>query len=172
MPVYEAAITAVDAAYLAVTRGEGDPLDGHLLLCREKVAASLALLCGEITVSDEFWALAKVVMDVSARTRGEVVGTMQRRAKEEQERKTAGAVLRQQRLEGDAEERAKGATLRQIAAHVTKAACEGGCRRRCVTNAIAWKYRQNVSIDEISATAIGQGLLAWDGDILRPRDVS
>ncbi|AWK74269.1 hypothetical protein CBI38_24655 [Rhodococcus oxybenzonivorans] len=52
-------------------RGIGDPLDGHALLLREKVAFGLAVLCGEsdMAITDEYWDLAGEVMSVSNRTR-------------------------------------------------------------------------------------------------------
>ena len=44
-------------------------LDGHLGLCRIKVAAALALLHNEREVTDQFWDLSGAVMDVSQQTR-------------------------------------------------------------------------------------------------------
>jgi hypothetical protein len=44
-------------------------LDGHLGLCRIKVAAALALLHNEWAVTDQYWELSGAVMDVSRQTR-------------------------------------------------------------------------------------------------------
>jgi hypothetical protein len=56
---------------VAVLRGEStdSALDGHLLLCRIKVALALALLhnCREVT--QQFWEMSEVVMAVSQETR-------------------------------------------------------------------------------------------------------
>jgi hypothetical protein len=55
----------------AVLRGEStdSTLDGHLGLCRMKVAAALALLHNEREVSEQFWDLSGVVMETSLKTR-------------------------------------------------------------------------------------------------------
>ncbi|WP_084866035.1 bifunctional DNA primase/polymerase [Prescottella equi] len=58
-----------------VLRGDADvnPLDGHALMARLKVAVALMVLNGRYdTVIDEDWNLAGVVMEVSNRTRREV----------------------------------------------------------------------------------------------------
>lgn len=63
---------AIDAHQLAMHRGQVDALDGHRLLVRAKVAASLMILDGRDeppSISDEDWQLAGVVMEVSDRTR-------------------------------------------------------------------------------------------------------
>ncbi|BDT96994.1 hypothetical protein [Nocardia sputorum] len=55
---------------LAQLRGENvDPLNGHALLCRLKVAAALMILDGRSVVSDEDWTLAGDVMVFSDQTR-------------------------------------------------------------------------------------------------------
>ena len=58
----------------AVLRGEStdSTLDGHLGLCRMKVAAALALLHNEREVSEQFWDLSGVVMETSLKTRATV----------------------------------------------------------------------------------------------------
>lgn len=65
------AATAIRGHRLAVLRQDTnvDPLDGHALLTRLKVAAALMALDGRTLVSDEDWKLAGVVMTVSDRTR-------------------------------------------------------------------------------------------------------
>lgn len=65
---------AIDAVARGKLRGEKgiDPLDGHLLLCQLKIAASLMRLCNrtdEVTSKD--WELAAVIMKISARTRAQ-----------------------------------------------------------------------------------------------------
>lgn len=61
----------IDAHRLAVLRSDPDidPLDGHALLTRLKVAASLMILDGHTTISDEDWDLAGSVMEISTATR-------------------------------------------------------------------------------------------------------
>ena len=71
----------IDAAHLARCRGDGDALDGHLLLCQLKTAVALALLNGRIDVTDDDWRLAAAVMAHSNRVRDAVVTQLaQRRA--------------------------------------------------------------------------------------------
>jgi hypothetical protein len=69
--VPNAARSEILAHRLAVLRGneEVDPLDGHLLLCRLKVAAALMLLGGRSVLSEDDWRLAQEIMRVSASTR-------------------------------------------------------------------------------------------------------
>lgn len=69
--VPEAASKAIRAHRLAVLREDPrvDPLDGHLMLTRLKVAAALMALDGRTVVGAEDWSLAGYVMDVSNYTR-------------------------------------------------------------------------------------------------------
>ncbi|WP_138845261.1 hypothetical protein [Rhodococcus pyridinivorans] len=61
---------AMDRHRLATLRGEDvDPLDGHRMLARLKMAAALMILDGRTVVTDEDWHLAGVVTRVSDRTR-------------------------------------------------------------------------------------------------------
>nr|WP_207949660.1 hypothetical protein [Mycobacterium eburneum] len=70
--VPDVARDAIDAHQLAMHRGTVDPLDGHRLLVRLKVAAALMVLDGRDeapTINDEDWHLAGVVMAMSDHTR-------------------------------------------------------------------------------------------------------
>ncbi|MBA2788284.1 hypothetical protein [Mycobacterium canetti] len=69
--VPETASKSIRAHRLAVLREDPnvDPLDGHSLLTRLKVAAALMALDGRTIVSEEDWRLAGYVMDVSTYTR-------------------------------------------------------------------------------------------------------
>ncbi|NDV08113.1 DUF3987 domain-containing protein [Rhodococcus sp. IEGM 248] len=70
----EEAVALVDRDRLAKLKGEStdSALDGHLGLCRIKVAVALALLHSCRTVTSEFWAMSKDVMSVSQATRADV----------------------------------------------------------------------------------------------------
>ncbi|WP_285031972.1 hypothetical protein [Mycolicibacterium sp. lyk4-40-TYG-92] len=57
------------SAHLARQRGEGDALDGHWMLTRLKVAATIALLHHRIVVSEHDWQLSAAVMAKSDSTR-------------------------------------------------------------------------------------------------------
>lgn len=58
-------------AHIQRQRGEsGESLDGHLLLCREKTAAALSLICDrDIEVTDQWWEASGILMEVSGATR-------------------------------------------------------------------------------------------------------
>lgn len=62
----------IRSARRARLRGDGAALDGHDLLCREKVAAALGLLNGHARITLDDWDLAGVVMTVSHETRAAV----------------------------------------------------------------------------------------------------
>lgn len=82
LPVCETARQTIIAARLARLRGEGDALDGHSLLTREKVAACLDLLSGRAEVSEEGWQLAGVLMRVSDAVRAHCVEELGAEARE------------------------------------------------------------------------------------------
>jgi hypothetical protein len=67
----------VDTAALARAHGEySEELDGHLLLCKLKVAAGLALLDNRQDVTEQDWELAGVVMAHSKSVRSELTAEM------------------------------------------------------------------------------------------------
>lgn len=61
----EAVKDIIDADTARATGDDSDPLDGHVLLCRTKVAAALALFNGRWAVEEEDWSLAGLVMEHS-----------------------------------------------------------------------------------------------------------
>lgn len=69
--VPESASRSIRGHRLAVLREDPkvDPLDGHALLTRLKVAAALMALDGRTVVDDSDWSLAGYIMDVSTYTR-------------------------------------------------------------------------------------------------------
>ncbi|WP_228540550.1 hypothetical protein [Nocardia sp. XZ_19_369] len=70
LEIPEVARYAIRRNRLAQLRGENvDPLNGHALLCRLKVAAALMILDGRSVVSEEDWTLAGEVMVFSNLTR-------------------------------------------------------------------------------------------------------
>ena len=170
MPVCYTAANAIDNAYLARARGEGDALDGHLLLTQEKVAAALALLSGGIEVGDEDWQLAAEVMAISLATRDGVAAVLAEQAARRENGRAERAVRVQQRLDDDAEARAFAAAQRQAVNHVSKHAGVDGCKVRCITQAIAGKYRIGLSLDELLADALARNLmtLSRDGKLYFP----
>jgi hypothetical protein len=85
LPICDTARSAIRNAQRARNRGEGDPLDGHRLLTRERVAAALALLRGYYAITPEDWELARTVMAISDATRARVVATLAIRARQANE---------------------------------------------------------------------------------------
>jgi hypothetical protein len=80
--VPEVAREAIVSAAQARNRGQVDALDGHALLTRLKVAAALALFARRTGVKDEDWHLSGHLMDVSDRTRAEVVAHLRARSRD------------------------------------------------------------------------------------------
>lgn len=82
LEVPEVARAAMDAHRLATLRGEPvDPLDGHRMLTRLKVAVALMLLDGRSITTTEDWELAGIVMRVSDRTRAGIEHSLTERAR-------------------------------------------------------------------------------------------
>src|SRR5262249_41245797 len=82
IPVCQTARDAIVAARQAELRGDGEELDGHRLLLREKLAAALDILAGEAEVSEEGWDLAGVVLEVSDLTRATCLEALSASARE------------------------------------------------------------------------------------------
>lgn len=82
LEVPDAAREAMDRHRLATLRGEDvDPLDGHRMLTRLKVAAALTILDGRSVLDADAWELAGLVMRVSDRTRAGIERTLTERAR-------------------------------------------------------------------------------------------
>jgi hypothetical protein len=81
--VCPAACDLIRSTHRARVRGDttGDLIDGHALLTRLKTAAAFGILDGRLTVTDEDWDLAGVVMAVSDRTREMCRATLADQAK-------------------------------------------------------------------------------------------
>ena len=72
----------ISANHLARIRGEveGDNLKGHALLVRVKIAALLCILCGFIEVTEQWWGLAGMLMEINDQTLAWVQGQLRTRA--------------------------------------------------------------------------------------------
>jgi hypothetical protein len=82
--VPDAVYAAIDEQAFAVL-GEDtriDPLDGHMLLCREKIAAALAILRQHKEITEHDWSLAGTAMKISDRTRADVLKALDAEAGE------------------------------------------------------------------------------------------
>lgn len=72
----------VIAAHIARQRGDADPLNGHWMLTRCKVAALLAIMHHRSVVSETDWEMSATVMAVSDRTREWIVGEARKAERE------------------------------------------------------------------------------------------
>jgi hypothetical protein len=72
-----------------------DPLDGHLKLTQLKVAAAVAILHGRTEVTDEDWAIAGHLVDVSARVRAGLQAAVQARRRRDNHAKAHDQADRQ-----------------------------------------------------------------------------
>jgi hypothetical protein len=118
LPVCDGARTAIAENRRATLLGQGDPLNGHGLLARLKVAAALGLLAGHLEVTEKDWALAGTVMAVSDQTRARVVAALQRAATERNrargEADAERAVIVEERSAEAAIKRACGVIMRKL----------------------------------------------------------
>ncbi|MGR6582337.1 hypothetical protein ACT89R_17270 [Rhodococcus qingshengii] len=126
----------IDAHRLKVLRGNAaDPLDGHVMLCRLKVAAALMFLEGRVIVSDDDWMLAGEIMAVSRRTRAEIAHVLSDRNRRS---RTARAVARGED-EDTVEITRVQKRINRIAERITRELRKGelsrGPLRRCLNSA-------------------------------------
>jgi hypothetical protein len=113
LDVPDAVRTAVDEQAFAVLGDDAniDPLDGHKLLCREKVAAAIAMLRHHREITEHDWELAGIAMRVSDRTRADVLLTLKAEAaKRNRSAGHAAGVRKMAEAEKIAYERAKKVT--------------------------------------------------------------
>lgn len=157
----EARAAVVDARRRRLRR-EGDPLDGHRLLTREKVAAALALLHGGFTVTSAWWELSGLVMHRSDVTRAYCAEALA--AKAEHEHRARGR-LDAARESGAREARTDDAMkyARALWRYVStgkhpnaRHEAEEGCTARCLSHAL----RHHKDADRGAAVALAVDL-AW-----------
>ncbi|OFB38367.1 hypothetical protein BA059_14805 [Mycolicibacterium sp. (ex Dasyatis americana)] len=76
--VPDAARVAVEAQVLAALAEDRsiDPLDGHKLLCRLKLAAAIAVMRSHTEIAEHDWDLAGIAMQVSDRTRAQTLADL------------------------------------------------------------------------------------------------
>lgn len=140
--------TEVRAARLRqVTKQDADPNEGHMLLTRLKVAAAVALLHGDVAITDKWWRVAGLVVADSMTVQEECRRVLS--AEVVQQRRSAGR-LDAVRLEGAAtyrnerEEKAAVAIWRKVSKHAVgrndgndqRHEPGDGCTDRCVSRAL------------------------------------
>lgn len=162
MTLHETITNAVRTDRLAVLRETEErlELDAHRLLGRIKTAALLALLDDRMDVTEDDWHLAGMVAETSRNVRNHVVGTIttaeRQRAHAEAERHSARELHVDRRREENAKASATKSVANTVRRHAKTSAHEPGCTRRCLSQAIAGKYREFVTVDEAVAVAEGE----------------
>ena len=110
--------TTIDAHRLAVLRQDQrvDPLDGHALLCRLKVAVALMALDGRTAIDEADWRLAGDVMDVSASTREQCRRALTDHSRSQNTARALAAAERDEIVSERKAQRAREAILRKLSA--------------------------------------------------------
>lgn len=160
---------------LAMARGEvddRDPLDSRRDLVRLKVAGLLAVLAGRTDIDAEDWALAGQVVDTSDLVRSSIIDAARSRAREAERVRTAQLARRAASLDDDAASRALEDMAKAIARHVHRGKCDGGCRRRCVTQATASKHRKMATIDDALDEAARRSWVVLQGEQIVPGEAA
>lgn len=104
---------------LAVLREQPgvDPADGHMMLCRLKVAVALMALEGRTLVSDEDWRLSGYVMDVSGWTRERCRRTIVDHARTQNTARALASAEREEIVSDRKAQRARDTVLRKLDLH-------------------------------------------------------
>lgn len=166
MPVPQVARQAIDGHRLSVLRGDAaDPLDGHAMLTRLKVAAALAILAGRVEVSEEDWKLAAVVIRVSDRTRAGVVQAATDRARETARARAEARATEAGIIEDRAEDRERGRVRRSVLGYLERRG--KGTRKELRANLHApLRSRLDAELAELES----EGVISHDGDAYRRTD--
>jgi hypothetical protein len=139
MTVPDVARAAIMDNRRCVLRGQGNPLDGHALLTRLKVAAALALLDQRQVISVDDWDLGSTVMAVSNATRDSVVGFLARQIADSNrvrgEAEGNRAVVVQRKLDEEQARRVARTILRALRKR------DGWATRRDINATVANKHR-------------------------------
>lgn len=159
-------------AATARVRGEGNALDGHALLTREKVTAALAFLHGDAELTVRWWELAGLIMEQSDQVRRSCLQELQRNADQEavsigRRRGLTEASAEVSKAASRATEDNKWAALlwRQVDGHSATAEPTNnrkhpqseGCTRRCLSHALRNHMKLGLDVDRIAAHAEAQG---------------
>jgi hypothetical protein len=150
IPICQEAANLIRQTHLARLRGDAgaDLLDGHGLLTRLKVAAALGVLGSRLTVTDEDWQLAGVVMAVSDRTREHCRAVLASKAKRDNETRAITEGTRQLIVAEVIEDAAVKRVARTIVRKLTGA---GWVTRNDLRKMVAWRDRDyfDAAIDRL-----------------------
>ena len=138
---------------------DGEPLDGHALLCRLKLATGLSLLLRGTAVVDEWaWDLAAFLMEVSDRARDLCLKGMGAALIEEGERDGVIAGAKQVRQAEVASERLAARCADSILRWMTKGKAEGDAALYPLTTEVALQRKASASLK--AEAAWKEGLVA------------
>ncbi|MGI8939933.1 MAG: hypothetical protein ACR2JF_17290 [Iamia sp.] len=160
----------IRAANVARTRGEAvvDTLDAHRDLSRLKVAGLLAVLAGRTRMTVEDWELGGQVLDTSDAVRAQLLDRARQQARAREDAGHRSAVRRERAIDAGRADEAIDRMAATVARHVHRARCDGGCRRRCVTQACRSTDKKVATVDEALDRATVEGWVEVDGDTIRP----
>ena len=131
------AADAIWDAHVARSRGAGDALDGHAMLCRVRAAQGFAAIHNEAAMSEAHWEMAGVMAEVSSRTRSWASEEMVRGERESSRRKgrQQGVAASSAESERAAENTRKSESMQSwIVEHLTAGGQTGGALRRVATS--------------------------------------
>jgi hypothetical protein len=144
-----------------------NPYDAHGTLTRVKIAGLLAALEERKHITEEDWLLAGVAWTTSQAVRESLLAEARTEAAAKEVAGHNRAARRELVIEEARADKARRNAIKAMAMHVSRGACKDGCKRRCVTNAIASRDRQLLDVDEVIKAAIDQKRLQREGDIFR-----
>lgn len=128
-----------------------DPLDGHRMLCRLKVAAALMILDGRQQISGEDWELAGTVLAMSDHTRGQVTRAGSEKARQANLARAKAEVERDEFRSASKLRSTKDAVLRQL-----KRAEDGNVKRSDLRRALTsdWRTYFDPAISELASEGL------------------
>ena len=136
----------------------------HMYWMRLRIAAHLAILRnpkGETIakVTDGDWEWSRVAWETSVSVRDAMREYGSARAAEEEANTQSRIVGRAVAVEAAKEQRtvALDNAIGQAARHVQREKCDGGCKRKCITNAVASKHRKMVDMDIVLSRLVAEG---------------
>lgn len=97
-----------------IRKEDVDPLDGHALLCRLKVAAALMLLDGRSIITDEDWQLSGPIMSRSSSTRAMCIEEARRKSAATNRARGRAAAEKDEAIEERRHTQAKGYVMRAL----------------------------------------------------------
>lgn len=142
LDVPDSIVTLIQGAHRDRLLGSSDALDGHMLLCRLKVAAALCLLDVRLSVSAADWELAGVVLRVSDRTRAGVVRHLATAVKDQNRARALGEAERSIVVSETVSERSVERVSRVISRAYTREVTEGPVPYRKLVQAVASRDRE------------------------------